>query len=155
AATIRGKISKAGTADPLQGVQITLVPLTADEPPIRGAFSQNVTFSDSAGSFYFRRVRGGTYAVETQYERSFCWPRQQSAIPLAAGESIEVSLAMTPGAVISGQVRDAFGQPMTNVNVDVLKVTYREGFPTLRAIAGQATDDRGEYRVFWVPPGEY
>src|SRR5262249_7884392 len=85
----------------------------------------------------------------------FVWPPQHSAITIGAGESIEVSLAMTPGAVISGQVRDAFGQPMTNINVDVLAVTYRAGFPTLRAIAGQATDDRGEYRVFWVPPGEY
>jgi hypothetical protein len=34
-------------------------------------------------------------------------------------------------------------------------MTYQNGYPVLRAINTKTTDDEGEYRLFWLVPGEY
>jgi len=63
------------------------------------------------------------------------------------------------GATISGRVRDASGQPMPNVRVRVVRVAYhRDGYAVLQdasSISSARTDERGEYQIFPVPPGEY
>jgi hypothetical protein len=39
--------------------------------------------------------------------------------------------------------------------VEAYVTTYQNGYPILRTVAADTTDDRGEYRLFWLPPGEY
>jgi hypothetical protein len=155
--TVRGRVFNAGTMEPLQGVQITLIPMDTDAPPPPAAFAQNTAVSDvsdQGGNFMFSGVRAGRFAVDTRFEGYFLSARRK-LITLAAGETIDVPLMMTAGAVIGGRVHDVMGQPVSNVNVEALTVVYRRGFPSLITVGAQATDDRGEYRLFWVPPGDY
>jgi hypothetical protein len=62
---------------------------------------------------------------------------------------------MVRGATVNGRVRDANGQPIPNLNVAAYQVGYRDGRETLSVVTSKMTDDRGEYRIFWVAPGEY
>ncbi len=70
---------------------------------------------------------------------------------------------MPPGAVISGTVRNRLGEPVSEVRVNVLRptVSYMNGERTLGPAGaglgslGEATDDRGEFRVFGLPAGDY
>jgi hypothetical protein len=62
---------------------------------------------------------------------------------------------MIPGAIIGGRIFDANGQLMSNASVQVLTVAYAFGHAVLAPLVSKVTDDRGEYRLFWVPPGDY
>jgi hypothetical protein len=41
------------------------------------------------------------------------------------------------------------------VNVQVFTVSYQTNQPILQPVAAKTTDDRGEYRLFWLKPGDY
>lgn len=80
-------------------------------------------------------------------------------IALAEGQKLDVTVRIAPGAVITGTVTDRSGQPMAGVSVRVQRVatsaTGQRVFTSLVGPATQATDDRGEYRVFGLPAGDY
>ena len=63
------------------------------------------------------------------------------------------------GATISGRVRDAYGQPVSNVSVGVSRVDYhRDGYPILlnaSTTSNAKANERGEYQIFPIPAGEY
>ena len=44
---------------------------------------------------------------------------------------------------------------MPNVNVAAHAITYENGRIYPQLASSQTTDDRGEYRMFWLPPGDY
>jgi hypothetical protein len=62
---------------------------------------------------------------------------------------------MIPGAIIGGRIFDEKGQLMSNANVQAFTVAYAFGRATLAPLVSKVTDDRGEFRLFWAPPGEY
>jgi hypothetical protein len=82
-------------------------------------------------------------------------------VTVAASEAAKVALELTPSSVISGQVLDAKGQPVVNGSIEALRISYANGVKGLSApIAGprgrgNVTNDRGEYRLFGLPPGDY
>src|SRR4029453_11489810 len=59
------------------------------------------------------------------------------------------------GGVIYGRVRDPLGQPVSGLTVAAFTVTYPNGRKTWTIANSKPTDDRGEYRLFWLTPGEY
>jgi hypothetical protein len=62
---------------------------------------------------------------------------------------------MARGVTISGRARDTDDRPVPNATVTAFRVTYNNGRPVLAAASTKTTDDRGEYRLIWLPPGEY
>ena len=67
---------------------------------------------------------------------------------------MDVALSMFPGATISGRVT-AEGEAQFNTQVQAFSITYENGFQVLRPWVSKTTDDRGDYRLFFLPPGEY
>jgi protocatechuate 3,4-dioxygenase beta subunit len=130
----------------------------ASVPQVSGA-------TDPAGRFTFRNLAPGQYMVRAQRDGYFgATPGvvgtfgtlvTSPATVVAGGMPTEVALRMVRGATISGRVRDAKGQPVPNLNVATYQIGYRDGRETLNAGTAKATDDRGEFRIFWVAPGEY
>jgi len=83
--------------------------------------------------------------------------RAGTSIQLADGQKIEnVQLQMPRGGVISGTVVDEVGDPAFGVPVRVMRYVMRNGTRELTA-SGKAgeSDDRGQYRVSGLMPGEY
>jgi hypothetical protein len=63
---------------------------------------------------------------------------------------------MTPAGTVTGRVRDFRGEPITGVQVSLLRSSFNTlGQQTLTTTGMAVTDDRGEYRIFWMPPGRY
>src|SRR6185436_15010432 len=78
------------------------------------------------------------------------------SFPIAAGEAMkDVKLEMTPTGAISGRVVDEDGQPMGHVLVMALTATEGGGGlkPEIERVV--LTDERGEYRIYWLGPGKY
>jgi hypothetical protein len=82
---------------------------------------------------------------------------QPLTLKVEANQSIkDLRMTMVPTGAISGRVYDVSGEPLANVSVQALKYTYsEERGRALTTIKSVLTDDRGEYRLFWLPPGKY
>jgi protocatechuate 3,4-dioxygenase beta subunit len=121
--------------------------------------------TDADGRYEFRDIRPGRYTVRAVREGFFGRPVNGaypptvwSDIVVAEKESKQVPLALVQGATIEGRVNDVAGTALPNATVQVYSVAYQTGFALLQpAIAGAAktTDARGEFQLFWIPPGDY
>ena len=79
-----------------------------------------------------------------------------AVVELAAGQRIaDVTIQVARYASIAGMVRDEFGDPVVDMRVEAY-LRRTAGFkPLLLARGGAKTDDRGQYRIGNLPPGEY
>ena len=119
--------------------------------------------TDDRGRFSFLRLPAGRYAIGITRD---AWvptafgaraaARTGTAIPLAEGQHAEIVVRMMRGAVITGVLLDESGQPAVNTTVRAMRNTMQNGdrrFVTFGTSA--TTDDRGVYRIYGLPPGDY
>ncbi len=124
---------------------------------------QLTTITDAEGRFYFPRLTPGQYRVTASgggFVRTEYGQRRANGaglpITLAANQRFtDATIAMTPTGSISGRVTDVSGQPIVLADVFALKASYQEGQRTFVQVLSAKTDDRGEYRIFWLTPGLY
>ena len=85
-------------------------------------------------------------------------------LTLTAGQEVtDVLFRLTRAAVVTGRIVDADGEPMARVSVSVLRkptADEMEDWPVSRrpetvSESAAPTDDRGEYRIFGLRPGDY
>lgn len=69
----------------------------------------------------------------------------------------DVELSLAPWSIVTGRVTDEGGDPVHGAIVGVLQVRYAAGRRQLVpvGVTERRTDDRGEYRLFGMPPGAY
>jgi len=120
------------------------------------------TVSDSAGRFTARNVPAGEHYVRAQLQNYFglavngTRPPGASEIAIVTGQqTAEVRLSLIKGGTISGRVLDALGKPLQNSPVQALQGGYDNGAPSLQLANVKPTDDRGEFRLGVMAPGEY
>lgn len=120
------------------------------------------TATDAGGRFTFRDIKPGRYTVRASRDGYFGKPANGVYpatafvdITIAGKDTQQASLAMAQGGIISGRILDAAGTIVQNMNVQAYSVAYQGGFTLLQPTVAKPTDDRGEYRLFWVPPGDY
>lgn len=118
--------------------------------------------SDRDGRFEFKGLRPGKYTVRAQRDGYFgkasggTYPRIASVdVTVTENKAHEVPVALIPGTNISGRIYDTSGVPLANANVAAFTLAYVQGMAVLQQAATKVTDDRGEYRLVWVPPGTY
>lgn len=147
-------------ADNGQPVRKAVVRLTSASPRM-----VRTTTSDGEGRWSFIDLPAGEYtlsAARPGYLEMVYGARQPGAarrgtpIRIDAGQRIEtLSLPLPRAAVISGIVTDEFGDPAHNVSVRALRYVFANGERIVQTAASAVTDDRGEYRVAGLAPGEY
>jgi protocatechuate 3,4-dioxygenase beta subunit len=158
---IRGRIVAAQTGVPLRRAQVTLgVP----------AAPGRSTITDNEGRFEFAQLPAGRYAIvatKTGFVTLQYGQRRPTDVTdfivLADGERRDdVDLALPQGGVIAVRVTDDFGDPVPGAQVQVQRYQYGpDGQRRLNsvfvvgAIGSSATDDRGEVRMYGLPPGDY
>jgi hypothetical protein len=155
--SLEGRVVKWGTAEPIAKATVELRPVEAGGPP------PYVVKTATDGTFVFASVRAGQYRivatrpgyVAAEYGQR--WPNGAGTLlTIPAGKVMSnVPIPMLLTAAVSGRVRDASDQPIGGVEVEALKATYRDGRRELRRVDTAVTDDRGEYRLFWLAPGRY
>src|SRR5262245_33948323 len=169
-ASIEGVVVKLGTGEPLANanVQLNLEDSQPGErlggrPRPREDFHRTAK-SDRTGRFIFENVTPGTYRLIATYEGGYVpaefgqrSPTEQGAsFDIAAGQKMTgVQLAMSPTGAVSGRVYGINGEPLGKAQVMAMRQVYKDGRRTLTIVQMVATDDRGEYRLFWLAPGRY
>ncbi len=128
-----------------------------------------VAFTDERGAFAFSNLPAGRFtlaATKPSFVRAAYGAkapdRPGTPITIAQGQRLtDVVLKLAPGAVITGTVRDELGQPVQGVNMRVMRYRALNGDRVLAPVAidsmplGASTDDRGIYRLYGLPAGDY
>ncbi len=155
---IRGRVVRADTGEPLRRVEVRV-----DEWSTGGLDGPAATMTDAEGRYALTELPAGRYQlkakrggyVEVAYGQRRPFERGR---PLELGEGAvlqNVDFALPPGAVVTGRVVDEIGEPVAHVFVSLARRKYINGARRLVGESGSATDDRGEFRVFGLPPGDY
>jgi len=167
---IVGIVVRDGTNTPIAGVVVTVAIPAPARASSRGGPIQNTgntpdpftITTDSSGSFTFNDVPSGNRNVNAQLDGYF-GPLQNGGYPsisrttavVTPQQTTEVKISLVPAGVISGRISDSAGMPVSDSQVQVLRLIYEEGVSVLSAQNSRASDDRGEYRIFRLPPGDY
>jgi len=154
-ASVEGSVLKLGTTEAIPRAKVTL--------SLPGAGNSQAITADDGGKFAFRNLAPGQYrltATRDGYVNAEYGQRGPGGsgitITLAAQQQMkDARIEMTLTGVISGRVLNRFGEPVGNANVQALRYTYQEGRRTLAAFQSIRTNDLGEYRLFWMTPGQY
>lgn len=122
---------------------------------------KRVAVTDQTGRFHFSDIPPGQYTLRAHRDGYFGGTVNNTAndsvsvpVTIGAGRTAELTVPMLQGAVISGRV-SAGGIPQVGVTVQAFAISYENGYQILRPAASKATDDRGDYRLFFLPAGEY
>jgi protocatechuate 3,4-dioxygenase beta subunit len=130
-----------------------------------GLPAARVAITGPDGRFAIPHLPAGTYAI-TVACTGFAPQAFGSDTPGSAGEPGEVELragqhrdgleiVLLPGGSISGRVFDEDGSPFAGAYVEAVRPLARNGTTRLMAFAADRTDDRGEFRLFGLPAGQY
>jgi 5-hydroxyisourate hydrolase-like protein (transthyretin family) len=165
--TVSGRVVTAAEGSPLKSARVALIrELGRSSPRIYAAAS------DSDGHFTIKDVAPGRYeflAIRTGYVDQ---PYQSNGtdrgavLALQPGQHLaDVLFRLTLAAVITGHVNSEDGEAMARVRVTALRrpteeETIEEELPPSQKleptpVSSAKTDDRGEYRIFGLKPGEY
>src|SRR5215471_11961239 len=173
AGSIEGSVVERGTGVPIVGANVELrrvqrVSENFTPPPAGGteavARDSRVVVTSSDGTFVISDVAPGEYrlyATRTSGHAPAEYGQRSavgSGVPftLQDGQRMTgVSLVMTPTSTITGTVTDANGEPAGYAHVQALRAVYRDGRRSLTVMQLVQADDRGMFRLFWLPPGEY
>jgi hypothetical protein len=148
-----GPSAQGSASAVLSGVIVTSV---ATPHPVRRAVvrvvsttggSARLAGTDDEGRFEFVALPAGTYALSAtkpgfvQAFHGATRPGRGPGVPIAitGGERLSVTLAMLPGAVITGLIADAHGRPASGVPVVAVDIDPRGSGSG--GTAGRATSD--------------
>lgn len=163
-------LSPGGTAT------ISGVVVDADNKPMRlvavriegDPRASRTVMTDETGRFAFARVPAGDFYLRAK-KPAYPEVSYGAKRPGRAGARLQVTdgaqldnlvLRMERGAVLTGSVFDDRGQPMSGVQMAVYRVyTGLDGSFSLSTATSistfPGTDDRGAYRFYGLPAGEY
>jgi hypothetical protein len=164
--TVSGQVLTAVEGSPLKSSRVALVQEGAGSHP--QGFAAD---TDSDGRFEIKKVVPGQYRfmvshagyVSQQYKSKGMG--SGAVLTLTPGQEVSDGLfRLVRAAVVTGRVVDESGDPMARVTVTALrKLTAEEkedwgpqaSKQQMTGSSAAMTDDRGEYRIFGLKPGEY
>ena len=149
--SVSGTVTLAGSASqsPLAMARVEL-----SGGPIRPL----VVRTDGLGRFAFANLPAGSYRLRVTKDGFI---RQENAkrapIVIRFGEAHKpVIFALELAPTMAGRIQTENGEPIADILVEALKAGYgQDGKRTFAVLASTLSDDRGEYRLYWVDPGEY
>jgi protocatechuate 3,4-dioxygenase beta subunit len=172
AGTIKGRVIAADTGRPIGRATVTATPAGTTSAPA-------LATTNDDGTFRFGPLTPGRYVIIAEKPGAFVAGQYGQPKPDLPGQVVRVQanaesaidIALTRAAVISGRVVDETGDPLPlasvfvapppgslpRVNVPVLNMGDGRVWSSrdTNVIALDATNDRGEFRIFGLLPGEY
>lgn len=152
-AAISGRVIAAGSDAPVRRARVVAA----------GARRPHATTTDDQGRYQLPGLAAGTYTVRVSkagfVESAFGQRRPlgpATPLQLSDGQHLtRVDVYMSRGGVITGHVRDEAGEPVARARVSAQRFVYVRGERQLASAGSDETDDRGQFRVFGLPPGDY
>jgi len=155
-ASIEGTVVDIETGQPIPGARLVLtrpaaVPAGLMPPPIL------VTITNREGRFEFAALDAGSYRIAVAAEGYVRQEFSQMPLNLSAGQTLkDVLLRLTSTGTVAGVIRTNSGKPAAGVQIQLVSPRYGPGGERRLVAAGAAkTNDRGEYRLYWITPGRY
>ncbi len=170
------RASSPSTAAPSGTASLAGVVKDVDEVPVRRAsvtiegdmHLERLTITDDAGRFAFADLPAGRFTISAE-KRGYPKMSYGARRPFRAGSGLflqdgqqvrDSALTLAKGAVLAGTVYDDHAAPLPGV--PVMAWEFRTSLAGVRTLdypsAGPVTvitDDRGQYRVFGLAPGDY
>jgi hypothetical protein len=155
AGRITGRVVASDNGRPVKRARVFVT--AAELPGGRGMLT------DDGGVFDFTELPAGRYTLTVSkagfVSLSYGQRRPLQAgtpLQLADGEQLKgVQFQLPRGSVIGGRVLDEDGDAMPGVMVRVMRYQYQQGERRLTPAGNGQTDDRGQYRVWGLMPGDY
>jgi hypothetical protein len=166
------------TANPTVGTASIVGTVVVDEPdgqPLRlvsinlslrsaAGFLERQTSTDERGRFELTNLPAGTYSPPMASKAGYAWTTHGAKRPggvgtpitLVDGQRMTIAFKLLRGAVITGMIQDN-GRPVEQTSVRATVVRIVNGVRTSGGSSGgfATTDDRGMYRIWGLPPGDY
>jgi hypothetical protein len=151
---VKGQISAADTNLPLQGASVRLA----------GEGRSRTATTDASGHFEFAGVPAGRYTVRAtrvaflsmDYGEDLAAGVEGREIDIAAETvAAHIDIRLPRGAIIEGRVLNQYGEPVCNWDIRAMLRLDEEALYPLQVTRPRKTDDRGMFRLFGLPPGEY
>ncbi len=164
--TVSGRVVSAADGTPLQSARVGLIGANAEQH--REAFG---SVTDADGHFEIKKVPPGRYRfvashagfISQQYQARGL--KGGAMLSLSSGQTVnDAMFRLTRAAVVTGRVVDEAGEPMHRRCCQRPSQAHarRDGglasspeSGALTSVGQRITDDRGEYRMFGLKPGEY
>jgi hypothetical protein len=153
ASSIAGTVVKEPGSEPIKKV---LVQVIAENQKEGGNYTAS---TDAEGHFYIEKVVPGRYRLFLE-RTGFVGMNERglksdtNVFTVQPGQSVgDLLLRMVPTAVISGRITDEDGDPMSGISVFAQK--KKPGKAARESAASGTTNDRGEYRLAGLFPGQY
>ena len=153
-ASISGRVMTADTGRPVKRARVTAS---------GGGRGGRTATTDDQGRYQIAELAAGNYSISASkngFVDAIYGQRrpQQPGTPVTLADAQAVAtidLRLTRGGVITGRVLDEDGESLSRALVTVQRYQYVRGERQLTSAGGDQTDDRGQYRVFALPPGDY
>src|SRR5688572_3912272 len=153
-------VTDEDTPQPVKRAEVRAI-VTGGEP--------RTTYTDASGVFAFTNLPTGRFTIEASkpgYVRLVYGAKRpdRPGTPVTLTDAQKkqvVQLRMARGSVITGRVVDEFGQPAQGARVRAQLTRMVNGERTLvdvpiaGAMFGEVADDRGVYRLYGLPAGDY
>ena len=155
AGRISGRVLAADNGRPVKRARIFAT--AVELPGGRGMLT------DDSGVFDLTELPAGRYTL-TVSKSGFVALSYGQRRPLQAGTPLQladgqqlkgIEFQLPRGSVISGHVLDEDGDAMPGVMVRIMRYQYLQGEKRLTPAGNGQTDDKGQYRVWGLMPGEY
>ena len=127
----------------------------SEEISVSADFQGRFIINDLDAGEFLMEVAANGY-VRQEYGQRFAG-EPGKPLNLAAGQSVKnVVIGLTPAGYVNGSIRNDTGGPAVGLQIQLLRARYSAfGQRTLRSVGATTTNDRGEYRLYWVTPGRY
>lgn len=152
---LRGYVVAADTGNPIRRALVRAMS--------QDGRSSGIATSDADGRFEIKELQGGRYTLTVQkagyVTMSYGQRRPEhpgTVLEIVEGSVVEkLAFSLPRGGVVTGTVLDEFGDPIAGATVNALRYRYGpRGRQLMPSNTGQ-TDDRGAFRIYGLPPGDY
>ncbi len=152
--SISGRVLAADSGRPVKRARVAVA---------GGGRGGKIAITDDQGRYQIAELAAGTYTVTaskagfvdaTYGQRRALQPG--TPLPLADSQAAAgIDLRLVRGGVVTGHVADEDGEPLPRALVTAQRYQYLRGEKQLMPAGSDQTDDRGQYRIFGLPPGDY
>jgi hypothetical protein len=159
--------ASATSTSALTGAVDSLLPSKQSQPISAAASASRKILpmiTDRDGRFVFQNLAPGLYSLQVirnEYARQVYGQRVAGgpalAIAYAEGQMPNnIVMALVPAGNVTGVIRDSDRHPQAGVPIQLLRPTFNAtGERTFHVQGTARTNDRGEYRLYWITPGRY
>jgi Carboxypeptidase regulatory-like domain len=156
-ARLTGRVIALDNGTPVRHAYIRLSGLVPSQPNAGppASVSRN-TETDINGDFDFANLPAASYHITVDPVSGFVRPSRSRDAAVAEGQTVQITIRVERTGAIEGRVLDENGDGVLGVQVHPVRRLNIGGYTKIETSGRSATtDDRGTFRIFNVPPGEY